>query len=242
MTKEITMTSLDVAEATGKQHKHILADIRKEIDDLGAELGEPIFRPTSYKDKSNREKPCYEFGKDGAMQLALKYDAKTRYLVIKKIEELENRGKKQLPGTYKEALIKLVEQVEENEKLQTNNLLLSQQNNELKPKADYYDLFINNKGLVTITSIAKNYGMTAYALNKKLHDLGIQYSHSKTWFLYSKYQSEGYTHTEPHPYVDKQGRDQVRPNTKWTPKGHAFIYYLLKKEGILPLIERKEAI
>ena len=105
MTKEITMTSLDVAEATGKQHKHILADIRKEIDDLGAELGEPIFRPTSYKDKSNREKPCYEFGKDGAMQLALKYDAKTRYLVIKKIEELENRGKKQLPGTYKKRLL-----------------------------------------------------------------------------------------------------------------------------------------
>jgi Rha family phage regulatory protein len=242
ITKEITMTSLDVAEVTGKRHADLMKDIRKEIKDIGEEIAQGIFALGSYKDKNNQDRPCYKFGKDGAMQLALKYDAKTRYLVIKKIEELENQGKQQLPGTYKEALIKLVEQVEENEKLQTNNLLLSQQNNELKPKADYYDLFINNKGLVTITSIAKNYGMSATKMNKKLHDLGIQFKQSGAWFLYSKYQSEGYTHTEPHPYVDSEGRDQVRPNTKWTPKGHAFIYYLLKKEGILPLIERKEAI
>lgn len=242
MTNEITMTSLDVAEVTGKRHADLMKDIRKEIKEIGEEIAQGIFALGSYKDKNNQDRPCYKFGKDGAMQLALKYDAKTRYLVIKKIEELENQGKKQLPGTYKEALIKLVEQVEENEKLQTNNLLLSQQNNELKPKADYYDTFINNKGLVTITAIAKNYGMTANKMNKKLHDLGIQFNQSGVWFLYSKYQSEGYTHTEPYAYVDKQGRDQVRSRTKWTPKGHAFIYYLLKKEGILPLIERKEAI
>lgn len=238
ITTNVKMTSLDIAEVTGKQHKNILADIRKEIDELSTELGELIFQPTTYKDKSNRDKPCYQFGKKGAMQLALKYDATTRYKVIERIEELENSQSPKLPRTYKEALIKLVEQVEENEKLQTNNLLLSQQNNELKPKADYYDLFINNKGLATITSIAKNYGMSATKMNKLLHDLGVQFKQSGAWFLYSKYQSEGYTHTETHTYVDKKGRDQVRPNTKWTPKGHAFIYYLLKDNDILPIVEQ----
>lgn len=87
--ESIKMTSLDIAEVTKKQHKHVLADIRKEIEELGDEIGQLIFRPSSYINSQNKEQPCYEFGKDGAMQLALKYDAGTRYKVIKRIEELE---------------------------------------------------------------------------------------------------------------------------------------------------------
>lgn len=93
LTTNVQMTSLDVAEITGKLHKHVLADIRKEIEELGEEIGQPLFRPSSYFNTQNKEQPCYSFGKDGAMQLALKYDAKTRYKVIKRIEDLE----KQLP-------------------------------------------------------------------------------------------------------------------------------------------------
>ncbi len=91
MNNDIKMTSLDIAEIVGKEHKNIMRDIRNEIASLGDELGKLIFEPTSYTDKSNRQKPCYSFGKEGAMQLALKYDAKTRYKVIKRIEELENK-------------------------------------------------------------------------------------------------------------------------------------------------------
>jgi len=36
-------------------------------------------RQNKMTDRQNKEQPCYSFGKDGAMQLALKYDAKTRY-------------------------------------------------------------------------------------------------------------------------------------------------------------------
>src|SRR5699024_8114256 len=93
ITTDVKMTSLDIAEITGKMHKHVMADVRKEIADLGDEIGRTIFRPTERIDSQNRKQPIFEFGKDGAMQLALKYDAKTRYLVIKKIEELENKQK-----------------------------------------------------------------------------------------------------------------------------------------------------
>ena len=134
-----------------------------------------------------------------------------------------------------DTLIKLATNLKEEK---TKRMIAEQRVNELQPKADYYDTFINNKGLVTITSIAKNYGMSATKMNKLLHEFGVQFKQSGAWFLYSKYQSEGYTHTEPHPYVDSKGRDQVRPNTKWTPKGHAFIYYLLKDNDILPKIEQ----
>lgn len=96
MNKGIELTSLDIAEVTGKEHKNVLADIRKEIKDLGNEIGQLIFQPSSYINSQNKKQPCYTFGKEGAMQLALKYDATTRYKVIKRIEELESHPQ-QLP-------------------------------------------------------------------------------------------------------------------------------------------------
>lgn len=239
ITNDIKMTSLDIAEVTGKQHKHVLADIRKEIKELGEEIGQPIFRPSSYINSQNKEQPCFEFGKDGAMQLALKYDAKTRYKVIKRIEELENNGVKKLPSTYKEALIQLVEQVEENERLETKKLMLEQQVHELKPKADYTDLILKNKSLMTITQIAKDYGMSGQAMNKKLHELGVQFKQSEQWLLYSKYHDKGYTHSETTEITRKDGSTDVKLNTKWTQKGRLFLYELLKKNDLLPVIERR---
>lgn len=120
----------------------------------------------------------------------------------------------------------------------TLRLIAEQQVKELKPKADYCDRILSNKGLVTITSIAKNYGMSARKFNELLHELGVQFSQSGAWYLYSAYQDRGYTHTEPFDYVDSNGNNQVKPRTKWTQKGHLFIYNLLKAEGYLPLIEQ----
>lgn len=88
---DIQMTSLDLVEIVGKKHYNIMRDIRIEIDSLGDEIGQLIFEESSYLNSQNKEQPCYEFGKDGAMQLALKYDAKTRYKVIKHIEKVEKQ-------------------------------------------------------------------------------------------------------------------------------------------------------
>lgn len=119
----------------------------------------------------------------------------------------------------------------------TKRLLAEQRVNELQPKADYYDSILKNKSLMTISVIAKNYGMSANGMNKLLHELGVQYQHSKTWLLYSKHQDKGYTHTEMIPV---QGSDNLKPSTKWTQKGHIFIYQLLKQNNVLPLIEKKD--
>ncbi|MGM0139169.1 hypothetical protein IGI65_001621 [Enterococcus sp. DIV0755b] len=117
----------------------------------------------------------------------------------------------------------------------TKRLIAEQQVKELKPKADYYDMILSNKSLVNISVIAKNYGMSAVAMNRLLHNLGIQYSQSGTWLLYSKYQDKGYTHTEMKP--DRKG-EGLYPSTKWTQKGHIFIYELLKKHDVYPTIEK----
>lgn len=108
---------------------------------------------------------------------------------------------------------------------------------ELQPKATYYDLVLQNKSLVAISVIAKDYGMSAKKLNKILHELKIQFKQGKTWLLYQKYAGKGYTQSKTHT-IDA---DYSKMHTYWTQKGRLFLYDLLKnKKGILPLIEQKD--
>lgn len=110
---------------------------------------------------------------------------------------------------------------------------------ELKPKADYYDEILKNPGLVTITQIAKDYGMSGKKMNDILHDLGIQYKQSGQWLLYDKYSKNGYTHSETVDIVRSDGRRDVKMNTKWKQKGRIFLYNMLKENGIVPMIEQE---
>ena len=110
---------------------------------------------------------------------------------------------------------------------------------ELKPKADYTDIILQNKSLIKIKAIAKDYGMSATEMNKMLHKLGIQYKEGDQWFLYSKYQNHGYTSSETINLKHKDGTTFTKLNTKWTQKGRLFLYEHLKKNGIVPSIEKE---
>lgn len=234
ITTDVKMTSLDIAEVTGKRHADVMRDVRKEIDDLGEKIGQRIFTLTSYTDRSNREKPCYQFGKDGAMQLALKYDAKTRYLVIKKIEELESNTSK--PSYMIDDPIKRAEKwIEE----QQETKLLAEENNELKPKATYHDLVLQSNTLLTTTQIAKDLGIGAPTLNKKLSELGVQYKKGHRWYLYHKYQDKGYAQSKTYAVSADESKDHMY----WTQRGKKFIFDLLaEKEGIFPVTKVKELV
>lgn len=109
---------------------------------------------------------------------------------------------------------------------------------ELQPKANYVDKILSSKSLVTTTQIAKDYGVSARTFNKMLNDLGVQYKVNGQWVLYSKYQNCGYVHSKTIDITHSDGRPDVRMQTEWTQKGRLFLYELLKKENIAPLIER----
>lgn len=108
---------------------------------------------------------------------------------------------------------------------------------EYKPKIDYVDTILKSKSLITVTAIAKDYGMSAKTLNKLLYKLGVQFKQSEQWFLYAKYQSCGYTQSETMEFEDCNGRMHTKLNTKWTQKGRLFLYELLKENGYIPEIE-----
>lgn len=111
---------------------------------------------------------------------------------------------------------------------------LKQQITEAQPKLDYLSNILANQSDVVITEIAKDYGMSGKAFNKLLYKLGIQYKVNKTWVLYAKHDNKGYTNGNKIEVKQNYFVEQ----TVWTPRGRIFIYEELKKNGILPLMER----
>lgn len=126
------------------------------------------------------------------------------------------------------------------DKLELENKKKDQIIGELMPKADYVDKILQNKSLIKISSIAKDYGMSAQEMNKLLHELRIQYKQGDQWLLYAKIQDKGYTSSETHVYEKRDGTTDVSLITKWTQKGRIFLYEELKRNGYLPMIEREK--
>lgn len=136
----------------------------------------------------------------------------------------------------------LKEEQEKRKALETTVAVQEQQISELRPKASYYDVVLNASGLISTSTIAKDYGKTAVWLNKFLHEKGIQFKQGDIWLLYQKYAQEGYTSTKTHTLNRPDGLQHTKVHTYWTQKGRLFIYDLLKSDGILPVIERRKGV
>lgn len=122
--------------------------------------------------------------------------------------------------------------------LETTVAVQEQQIAELQPKASYYDVVLNCKDLLSITTIAKDYGKSGVWLNRYLHENGVQYKQGQNWLLYQKYAEKGYTSTKTQTFNGMDGQQHTKVHTYWTQKGRLFIYDLLKANGLLPLIEQ----
>lgn len=113
-------------------------------------------------------------------------------------------------------------------------LIAEQRVLELQPKASYYDVILQSKSLVSVSQIAKDYGLSATKLNQLLNEWGIQYKQGGTWLLYQKYAPMGYTQSQT---VEYNGGEGSRLHTKWTQKGRLFLHNLLTNHGYVPTVE-----
>lgn len=143
------------------------------------------------------------------------------------------------PDLLIEAATRIKVQREKIAALETTVAVQSQQLAEAAPKVSYYDLILNCKDLISISKIAKDYGMSAVKMNETLRELGIQFRQGNVWLLYQKYAAQGYTSTKTHEYIGNDGANHARTATYWTQKGRVWLYNKLKENGILPVIERE---
>ncbi|HAR6492353.1 TPA: Rha family transcriptional regulator [Staphylococcus pseudintermedius] len=235
------VSSRVVANELGRRHDNVKRDLEQIL--MSSKVSTLII-DSNYKDSRGRNQKEYLLTKDGFTLYMFNIQGHNEFKMayINKFNEMENALQNRLPGTYKEALTQLLETVERNEKLELENNMQKQKIAEYEPKASYLDTILNNKSLVTVGQIAKDYGMSAQALNKLLHDLKLQYKQSGQWLLYSNLHDKGYTHSSTTEIEHKDGSTSVRMNTKWTQKGRLFIYELLKNKGILPSIEKSNVV
>ena len=252
----------------GKVRTVILNDepwfIGKDVTDiLGYQNGSrDINRHVDEDDRQNYQNGTFEsnrgmaiINESGLYSLILSSKLPTakkfkRWVTSEVLPSIRKHGAYMTEDTIKKAMtepdfiIKLATELkkeqEQNKQLTETCSQQQQVIGELKPKADYVDKILKSNSLVTITQIAKDYGMSGQGMNKVLHDLHIIYNCNKQWLLYSQHQAKGYTFSETVDIPREDGTTKVVMNTKWTQKGRLFLYETLKKRNLLPLIERKE--
>ena len=95
------VTSKQVADHFGKQHRNVLVDIKSLLSDSG-EFGELNFLLTTYISSQNKDLPCYEMTRDGFTLLAMGYTGKDALLwKVKYIEAFNAMERELLSGNAK---------------------------------------------------------------------------------------------------------------------------------------------
>lgn len=251
------MTSLQIAEITGKPHNDVMKAIRK-MEPAWERVQEGNFSLMQEEVETNngghKMRPYYSLNKEECLYIATKFNDEARAKLIKRWKELEEQHQKpSVPQNYLEALKSLVKAEEEKQQLALENkqkdetiITISKANvelgnkiTEMLPKVSYYDRILQSTATMTITQIAQDYGMSAIAMNKELESMRIQHKERGQWILYAQFLKGGYVHSRAVDIVRKDGRHDVKYNTEWTTKGRIFLYEALKEKGILPLIEQE---
>jgi phage antirepressor YoqD-like protein len=247
------MTSLQIAEITGKPHADVMKAIRK-MGPAWSKINEGNFSLVDYQDKKGETRPCYSLNKEECLYIATKFNDEARAKLIKRWKELEEQHQKpSVPQNYLEALKSLVKAEEEKQQLalenkkqqeqivtiSKTNMELGNKITEMLPKVSYYDKILQSNATMTVTQIARDYGMSAMRLNKELESMRIQHKVRGQWILFAQFLEGGYVHSRAVDIVRSDGRHDVKYNTEWTTKGRIFLYESLKAKGILPLIEQE---
>lgn len=115
------MSSLEIAEITGKRHAHVLRDIRKMLDELGhdevngSKFGSVDFVESTYKDSKGQTRPLIVLAKELTFTLLSRYTFKLANLIVKRWLELEGSGFERV--SVQAAVIHLVEREKDNRQI-----------------------------------------------------------------------------------------------------------------------------
>lgn len=213
--------SREVSERFGKRHKNVIQTVENLMAENSAVKNTMIL--SSYVSERGRTEKEYLLTRDGFSLLVMGFTGKEalewklKYIdAFNKMEAaLTNQNMKVLPSNYKEALVQLLEQVEENEQLIAEN-------QKLLPKATYHDEVLNKEDLIPISIIAKDAGFrSAQQLNALMFQVRVIYKDKDgVWKPYSDYEwliKDGYA-----DYRSYKGSYQ-KPTLQWTEKGRKWI-------------------
>lgn len=211
------MTSKEIAEVTGKEHKIVMRDIRNLIDQLGENNGYS-FVLVEYTDLKGEKRPMYKLDKKSCLLLSSGYSVILRSKIIDRWEELEKEkrfGNFVIPSTFSEALMLAAKQAEEIE--EKNKLLLEQ-----TPKVEFYNAVTGSEDTIDMRTVATvlNMGIGRNKIFEVLRDKRVL---DRKNMPYQKYIDLGYFRTVETQYTKSDGTNCINIKTVVFQKGLDFI-------------------
>ena len=208
------MTSLEIAELTGKQHKHVMEAIRK-MEPAWVKICGSNFRLTSrtivQPNGGTREVPCYSLTKTECLYIATKFNDEARAKLVLRWEELESEKLKVksekfcLPEPKK--ILALADEIIGDGLRMINE---------------------SAEDTLTATQVAKTFNMTVYDFNAVLRDMGIQYRRNGRWNISEELEGRDFVRFRTHVSYSLKGVKKIRTYMTWTLNG---LRYLNAKLG-----------
>lgn len=222
----LKMTSREIAELTGKQHKHVLDDCRKMFEALNIQSAD---FSADYKDERGRTYQEFWLDQDLTLTLMTGYSIPLRHKVSQRWRELESRNAKPtIPQSLPEALRLAADLAEEKQQLE-NQLALA------APKVDFADRVAEASG-VLIGNFAKTVGVGPNKLFAWLRDNGVLIAGgSRRNVPMQEYMDRGYFTLKETPVETNHGM-QISFTTKITGKGQQWLTRKLLSAGILKAV------
>lgn len=199
------MSSLEIAEITGKPHNDVMKAIRK-MEPAWVNVCGGNFSLTSKKVKMPnggvRETPCYSLNKFECLYIATKFNDEARARLVMRWAELEDW-------------------VEEQTRIELEKA---------EEKVRIHDEVMMSVDSFTVRSIAHTLGVSAQELNKFLVQMGVQYGQSGSYVPYVEFARKGFSKTRTYVRHLQDGTVRTEHRTTWKEPAVVFIVELFKKE------------
>ena len=200
------MTSLEIAELTGKQHKNVMQAIRN-MEPAWEKVNGLKFQLVEYRDQKGELRPCYQLTKTECLYIATKFNDEARAKLVLRWEELETEDIRRKMSDVRclpepKEILRLADEII-GEGLRMMN----------EPAED----------TLTATQVAKTFNMSVYDFNCVVRDMGIQYRRHGRWNISDDLVGRDLVRLRTHVSYSLKGEKKVRTYMTWTLNGLRFL-------------------
>ena len=226
MNNEVTMSSREIAELVGKEHKHVMRDLRVLSEQLGDMFEGVVQVWTHPQNKQQYEE--YAIKRDTCITLLTGYDSVSRMKVIKRWQELESAQKPAIPQTYAAALLEAGRLAMELEQAEAQLAIAA-------PKAEFVDRYVDATGTYGFRQVAKMLSVKENWFSDFMIEKGIMYRLSGKLTAHSE-------HIDAGRFMARAGvakNDHAYTECRFTSKGVEWVAGEIAKSKAVAAITKK---
>ena len=211
------MTSLEIAELTGKQHKNLMQAIRnmepawEKVHGLKFQL---MFREVRIGNGAVRRDPYYQLTKTECLYIATKFNDEARARLVLRWEELERGRLTPVPSPAGEGGTELMTLTQQRQVLRLADQIIGEGLRMMNEAAE---------DTLTATQVAKTFNMTVFDFNAVLRDMGILYRRHGRWNLSDDLAGRDLCRTRTFVSYTLKGERRVKSYLTWTLQGLRFL-------------------